>query len=94
MKYGACGFIRPEVRAAWQHEYGDQAYPIDSRLSSGAGDLFRVWGPTVGRDAALIDAGVTWQFNARLAASAFYDGVIGRDNYASHAVSGGVRVGF
>jgi outer membrane autotransporter protein len=94
LKFGPCGFIRPEVRAAWQHEYNDRAYPIDSRLASGAGDIFRVWGPTVGRDAALIDAGVTVQFSARFAASAFYDGVIGRTNYASHAVSGGIRISF
>ena len=32
--------VRPELRAAWQHEYGDMAYPIDSQFASDAGGLF------------------------------------------------------
>ena len=28
--------LRPELRAAWQHEYGDVAYPIDSQFASDA----------------------------------------------------------
>ena len=28
--------VRPELRAAWQHEYGDVAYPIDSQFASDA----------------------------------------------------------
>ena len=32
--------LRPELRAAWQHEYGDVAYPIDSQFASDAGGLF------------------------------------------------------
>jgi outer membrane autotransporter protein len=94
VRFGRCGIFRPEIRAAWQHEYGDQAYPIDSRLASGAGDLFRVWGPTEGRDAALVDAGVTLQWNGRFSTYVFYDGVHGRSNYDSNAVSGGFQVGF
>ena len=94
MKFGNCGFVRPEVRAAWQHEYGDHSYPIDSRFASGAGDVFRVWGPVVGGDAALVDAGVTVQWNARFATFVFYDGVLGRSNYDSNAVSGGFRLNF
>jgi hypothetical protein len=31
---------RPELRAAWQKEYGDVAYPIDSQFASDAGGLF------------------------------------------------------
>jgi outer membrane autotransporter protein len=91
----ACGVIvRNEVRAAWQHEYGDRAYPIDSQFASGAGGLFTVHGPTLGRDSALVSAGVAVQWNARVSTYVYYDGVLGRDNYDSHNVSGGLRVSF
>ena len=32
--------LMPEVRAAWQHEYGVTAYPILAGFASGAGDSF------------------------------------------------------
>jgi outer membrane autotransporter protein len=86
--------VRPEVRASWLHEYGDQAYPIDSRLASGAGDIFRVWGPTIGENAALVSAGVTVQFNSMVSVFGFYDGVFGRNNYDNNSVSGGFRLSF
>lgn len=86
--------LRPEVRAAWQTEYGDRAYQVDSRLASGAGGVFRVRGPRIGRDAALLGAGLTMQWSRCLATYVFYDGVFGRSNYDNNAVSGGLRVSF
>lgn len=86
--------LRPEVRAAYQHEYGDPAYQIDSRLASGAGDVFRVRGPSIGRDSALVDAGLAVQWSRCCSAYIYYDGVLGRNNYDSHAISGGFRVSF
>ena len=86
--------IRPEVRGAYQHEYCDSAYQVDSQLASGAGGIFRVRGPRIGRDAALVDAGVNVQWNNRLATYVYYDGVLGRNNYDNNAVSGGFRIGF
>ena len=86
--------FRPEVRAAYQHEYCDSAYQIDSRLASGAGDVFRVRGPNIGRDAALVGAGMSMQWNNRLSTYVYYDGVLGRKNYDNNAVSGGLRIGF
>jgi outer membrane autotransporter protein len=94
IKAGRCAIVRPEVRAAWQHEYGDQAYPIDARFASGAGSIFRVHGPTIGRDAALVGAGLSVQWCSRFATYVFYDGVLGRANYDNNAVSGGLRFGF
>jgi autotransporter-associated beta strand protein len=86
--------IRPEVRAAWQHEYGDRAYPIDARFASGAGDVFTVHGPAIGRDAALVDAGFALQWSSRFSTYVYYDGVLGRSNYDNNAVSGGFRLSF
>jgi outer membrane autotransporter protein len=86
--------FRPEVRVAYQHEYCDSAYQVDSRLASGAGDIFRVRGPNIGRDAALVGAGMSMQWNNRLSTYVYYDGVLGRNNYDNNAVSGGFRIGF
>jgi len=86
--------FRPEVRAAWEHEYGDRAYPIDARFASGAGGIFTVHGPAIGRDSALVDAGFTVLWNNRVSTYLFYDGNLGRSNYDNNAVSGGLRVTF
>ncbi len=86
--------VRPEVRASWLHEYGDQAYPFDSRLASGAGDVFAVWGPTIGRDAALVGAGITVKCGPTFSIYAAYDGVFGRSNYNNNGISGGFRLSF
>lgn len=86
--------IRPEVRAAWMHESNDRSYPIDAHFASGAGDTFTVHGPKIGRDAALIDAGVAVQWTSRLSTYVYYDGVLGRTNYTNSSVSGGLRISF
>ena len=86
--------FRPEIRVAYQHEYCDSAYQIDSQLASGAGGIFRVRGPRIGRDAALVGTGMNMQWNNRLSTYVYYDGVLGRNNYDNNAVSGGFRIGF
>jgi T5SS/PEP-CTERM-associated repeat protein len=86
--------IRPEVRGGWQHEYGDRAYPIDASFASGAGSVFTVHGPAIGRDSALVDAGIAVQLSRSCSIYAYYDGVLGRSNYTNNAVSGGVRFDF
>jgi len=86
--------IKPELRAAWQHEYGDAAYAMDSSFASGAGNSFLVNGPKLGRDSALLGAGFAIQLNERLSTYFYYDGELGRTNYQSTNVTGGVRFAF
>ncbi|HEY3899211.1 MAG TPA: autotransporter domain-containing protein [Chthoniobacter sp.] len=86
--------IKPELRAAWQHEFGDTAYSLDSSFANGAGSPFSVDGPRFGRDSALIGAGVAVQLNDRCTAYLYYDGELGRQNYESNSVTGGFRVAF
>jgi outer membrane autotransporter protein len=86
--------FRPEARAAWLHEYYDQAYPIDARLASGGGGILTAFGPTVGRDAAQIRAGVSAQLSRAFAVYVYYDGIVGRSNYNSNGASGGFSFGF
>jgi outer membrane autotransporter protein len=86
--------VRPEARAAWLHEYDDTAYPIDSVFASGAGGVFTVRGPDIGRDAALAGGSILIQWNTALATYVSYDGVFGRSNFDSHNISGGVHITF
>jgi outer membrane autotransporter protein len=86
--------FRPEMRAVWLHEYYDQAYPIDARLASGVGGILTAFGPTIGRDAAQIRAGVSAQLSRAVAIYVYYDGIVGRSNYNSNGVSGGFSFSF
>ena len=86
--------VRPELRAAWQHEFGDTEYSIVSRLADGAGNSFTVNGPAIGRDSLLLGAGAAVLLNDRVSVYAYYDGELARTNYSSNNVSAGVRVSF
>ena len=84
----------PELRGAWQHEYGDVAYPIDSQFASDAGGLFTAHAATSSRNGAFVSAAVAVQWSERVSTYVYYDGQPGRDNYDSYNVSVGLRVSF
>ena len=86
--------VRPEIRAAWQHEYGDNSYGLDASFANGAGGSFLVNGPEIGRDSLLLGAGFAIQCSERCSTYFYYDGELGRSNYTSNAVSGGIRIAF
>jgi outer membrane autotransporter protein len=86
--------VKPEIRAAWQHEFGDSSYGLDASFANGAGGRFLVNGPELGRDSLLLGAGLAVQLNDRFATYAYYDGELGRTRSDRHAVSGGVRIAF
>jgi autotransporter-associated beta strand protein len=86
--------IKPELRVAWQHEFGDTTYALDSNFANGAGSSFLVNGPTIGRDSLLLSGGFAVQCSARCSAYVYYDGELGCANYHSSSVSGGFRIEF
>jgi len=86
--------IRPELRAAWQHEYGNSAYSIAASFANGAGSSFTVTSPKIGRDSLLLGAGVAVLLTDRISTYIYYDGELGRTNYQSNNVSAGVRITF
>ncbi len=90
MKVGRA-IIRPEVRAAWQHEFGDTSYSLTSTFATLGGNAFTVFGPATGRDSLLVGAGVSIHWNDRFSTSVFYDGELLRKNYSSNNVSVGFR---
>lgn len=85
--------IRPEIRAAWQHEFGDIHQAIESTLASG-GPGFTVQGAEIGRESLLLGLGVAVLWNERTATYLYYDGELLRSNYTSNNVSAGVRMSF
>lgn len=85
--------FKPELRAAWQHEFGDNVYSLDSSFA-GSGGSFTVSGPKIGRDSALLGAGFAIQCSERCSTYFYYDGELGRTNYHAANVSGGVRFAF
>jgi uncharacterized protein YhjY with autotransporter beta-barrel domain len=84
----------PELRLAWQHEFGDTDYALVSSFASGAGNSFTVHGPAIGRDSMLLGAGFAIHWNDRFSGYAYYDGELFRTNYLSNNVSAGFRVTF
>jgi autotransporter-associated beta strand protein len=86
--------VIPQISAAWLHEYGATAYSVVANFANGAGTSFTVNGPEIGRDGLLIGAGVSVLWSDRISTYVYYDGEVGRTNYQSHSISGGIRVTF
>ena len=84
----------PEVRLAWQHEFGDTEYSLVSSFANRAGNSFTVNGAEIGRDSMLLGAGFAIHWNDRISTYAYYDGELFRTNYLSNNVSAGFRVNF
>ena len=84
--------ITPQLRASWQHEFAYSATPVYSEFND-TSDAFKVFGPKIGRDSALIEAGFRVQLTRTVATFLNYDGKINPD-YTAHAVNGGVDVSF
>ena len=85
-------FITPEIYIAWQHDYLDNSIPLRSRLASGAGDVFTVYGPELGRDSFIMSMGLTAQWKPTV--STYFHYTLQSGSYEASAVNAGVRVNF
>ena len=74
--------------------YGGATTISAGTIANGAGYSFLVNGPQLGRDGALLGAGIAIQFNECLSTYLYYDGDLGRTNYQSTNVTGGLRITF
>jgi outer membrane autotransporter protein len=86
--------VTPQVRLSWQHEYLDSTQAMNSQFATGNSRTFTVSGPEIGRDSALISAGVNVQVSPTVNVYAYYDGQLGRNNYSSNSASIGLKVDF
>jgi outer membrane autotransporter protein len=86
--------LEPSLRAAWEHEYKYSALPITAGFAGIPGPTATFFGPNEGHDSAVISAGVSVRLTPAITTYLNYDGQLGRGNYDSNAVTGGVRVSF
>ena len=86
--------LRPELRIGWRHEFLDTARTIESQMASGAGTVFQVESPSLGRDSLSLVAGLSTRCSQHLSIFAYYDGELARDNASSHSVNGGISWDF
>jgi outer membrane autotransporter protein len=86
--------IEPSLKAAWEHEYKYSALPIAAGFADVSGPTVTFFGPSEGHDSAVISTGVAVRLTPTISTYINYDGQLGRANYDSNAVTGGVRISF
>ena len=86
--------VEPSLKAAWEHEYKYSALPITAGFAGIPGPSATFFGPNEGHDSAIVSAGVSVQWTPAISTYVNYDGQLGRGNYDSNAVTGGVRISF
>jgi outer membrane autotransporter protein len=83
----------PEVRATWQHEYGNTFDEVSATMLLGS-PTFRVASAAIGRDSLVVHTGFTLRMTRDLSVYAYYDGELARTNYQENNVMVGFRVSF
>jgi len=86
--------MEPSLKAAWEHEYKYSALPITAGFAGIPGRSATFFGPSQGHDSAVVSAGVSVQVTLAITTYVNYDVQLGRGNYDSNAVTGGVRISF
>jgi fibronectin-binding autotransporter adhesin len=86
--------VEPSLKAAWEHEYKYSALPITAGFAGIPGPSATFFGPSEGHDSAIVSAGVSVQVTPAITTYVNYDGQLGRGNYDSNAVTGGIRISF
>jgi outer membrane autotransporter protein len=86
--------VEPSLKAAWEHEYKYSALPVTAGFAGIPGPSATFFGPSEGHDSAVVSAGVSVQVTPAITTYVNYDGQLGRGNYDSNAVTGGVRISF
>jgi len=90
---GKSTFLTPDLRLQWQHEFMDSTATLASRFA-GQTSTFSVSGVPLSRDSVWVDAGAVLQVSPTVSVFSYYSGDLGRSQYSSNTISGGVRVDF
>jgi uncharacterized protein with beta-barrel porin domain len=84
--------ITPMVQAAWEHDYASPTDTIYSKLAGGSKTI-ATQSPYLGSNGAIIGGGVTIDYkNITFFVNDQWH--VGRDNYSSNEITGGLRIGF
>jgi outer membrane autotransporter protein len=82
--------LTPQVRAAWMHEFLETDTLINNRFAAVGGGTFAIEGLDLGRDWALLGAGLGWQLNSQLTITGNYDAQI-NSNQTFHVGSANLQ---
>lgn len=86
--------VIPNVRASYEHEFGNDSRTITSELVSQPGIPMRSQTLEPDRDRFRLGAGVQVLFTRNVAAAIDYEAVIGQNNFSDNTVKGEVRYQF
>jgi len=86
--------VIPSLWAAWEHEYKTSRLPVTFNAAAFPGVTATTFGPDLGHDSAIINAGVGVQWTPRISTYVGYRGDLGRTNYESNAVTGTLSFSF
>ena len=91
---GTWTFITPELDLNWRHNFSDTTLSLKSRLASGDGGAFTVYGPDLGSDSFVGAIGVNVQWNPTFSTYVNCSLQTGDGGYEAEYVYGGMRFGF
>jgi outer membrane protein OmpA-like peptidoglycan-associated protein len=84
------GWLMPELRVAWQHEFLDQAQQITNAFAINPGSTFNIRGAVLSRESGVIGAGLTYTVSPSAKLFVDYDYKANSD-FTAHMVSAGLR---
>jgi len=87
-------FITPELNLNWRHNYSDTTLSMKSRLASGDGGAFTVYGPDQGSDSFVGNFGVATHWNASFSTYLYFTVQIADGGYEAEYINGGMCFGF
>jgi uncharacterized protein with beta-barrel porin domain len=85
--------FRPELRAAWQHEFLDETGTVHAAFATSPGNVFTATGTSFGSDSFIGGGGITTTITSSTQVFLDYDAKV-TGGYTAQAVSGGFRVQF
>jgi len=89
-----CGLaLSPYLQAGWDHEFLDAVQAVNSRLASGAGSDFTVYGASSGHEIATFGLGVNAALTERISANLGYAGEA-NESFQDHSLRASLRVTF
>jgi uncharacterized protein YhjY with autotransporter beta-barrel domain len=86
--------LQPNITAAWQHEYLNDAADITSSFADFNSSPFNTRTTAPSRDSALLGVGLTATLNNSLSLYINYMADVGADDYFAQSVYGGVKTRF
>ncbi len=82
--------VLPELRGRWTHEAGNNDQTISASFAGGTGGTFPVRGLDIGRDKAVVGAGVSVFYEDEISIAIDYDAELNSE-LTAHAVTGEVK---